>query len=111
VKAEVSPVLIDGGPFQVIGLGVLDPVLAGFGHGDAGGVRRVPALADLHRDRRVVGVRRLLLLEGFDVALAVLVHVIDHPRLLRFAPRVLPRSLSYRHVISLFEAAALSAGG
>jgi hypothetical protein len=42
----------------------------------------------------VVGIGIALLLEGLEVALAVLIDVIDHPRLAGLAARALPGSLA-----------------
>ena len=67
--------------------------LAGFRDGDAFAIRRMGPLRHLDRGRRVVGVGGLLLPERLDVALAVLVDVVDDPSFLR-AVRVGPGPLT-----------------
>jgi hypothetical protein len=82
VHVEVAPVFIDGRALQAILLGGSNPLLARLGHCDALAVCGVRAVADVHRDRRVMGVGLFLLAERFDVAFALLVDVVDDPRFL-----------------------------
>jgi hypothetical protein len=53
---------------------------------------------DLYGDFSVAGVGLLLALEGFNVAVALTVSVINDPRLFGFASRSSPLALAYRHV-------------
>src|SRR5262245_23159344 len=78
-------------------------MIAGFRHCDAAAVGSVDALAHLDVGRRVEGVRLLLAGERLDVPLAVLVDVIDHPRLFGFAAGRLPGAFADGHQLFLFD--------
>ena len=65
---EDAPILVERRALQIVGLAGLKPMLAGLRNGDA-----------VDADGRMVGIGRLLLRERLDVALALLVDVIDDP--------------------------------
>ena len=80
------PIGGDRRALQPGGIAAFQPQLGGLGDGDALAVGGMRAGADGDPDDGVMGVGIALLGEGLDVAVAVLVDVVDDPRLLA-APR------------------------
>src|SRR5262245_42635734 len=97
VQVDVLSVLPDRGALPAVRLDALDPAFRSLGNGRTLGWGCVDALVEIDFDRRVMGVGILLALECLDVAVAVLVRVIDYPGFLRLALPGRPSALAYRH--------------
>jgi len=78
---DVLPVHGERCALEAVVLAGGQPELRRFYDGDAAGLKRMRATADVDFDAGMIGVGVLLPLEGFDVALAVLIDVIDEPSL------------------------------
>src|SRR5262245_55755329 len=94
-------ILIERRALVTIGCDAADPGVAGFGNRGALARRRVHSLAHVNLDRCLIFVGVFFAPEGFNVAIAVLVNVIDNPGffLLAFASR--PSAFANRHFYPL----------
>ena len=79
---------------QASRIAALQPQLGGLGNGDALAVGGMGAGADGGSHDGVVGVGVALLREGLEMAVAVLVDVVDDPCLLRLPVEAFPGSLA-----------------
>src|SRR5262245_48051421 len=91
-------ILVDGGPLAALQLYICDPVMSGLSNRDALIWCCVDAPTHVLSDDIVAGLSVLFAVEGLDVTTALLVDVIDNPRLFSFALRRDPFALSNRHV-------------
>src|SRR6516162_9822856 len=81
----------------LIQLDFSDPIGRCLGHCNRFGDGGVNAGADVDTDLLGPRLRILFALKGLNVAIALLVDIVDHPGLLHVAISGLPSSLAYRH--------------
>src|SRR5438128_1858396 len=100
VEIDVLAVLPDRAPFPPVRFDALEPAIGSLEHSLALAWRCVLAFADVDPDLVVLSVRILLFAEGFDVAIAVLIDIVDDPRFLLLAQTGVPNALPDRHCYS-----------
>jgi len=91
------PVLLQGGPLQLLGLSPLQPIGDGLGDGRAAAGGGMGAGADIDRDLGVVGVGVLPAFKGGGVPLAVTVAIVDEPRRAGFPALGFPGAAADAH--------------
>src|SRR5262249_23799619 len=97
MKLEVLLVALQRGALQAGIGGGREPELAGLRDRDAAARSGVRSGPHVDPGRVVVGVGILLAGEGLDVAVAVLIAVVNDPRLLRLSGWTDPAPSSHRH--------------
>jgi hypothetical protein len=100
VQIQVLPILIDGGALKFALLCGCKPQPTGRRDSDALTVSRMDAMPDLNLRGRREGISLLLLIESLEMALAVLVGVVDDPGFLRLSLPGRPNSLANRHGVA-----------
>src|SRR5262245_17559684 len=98
VDIHMLPILSERTTLPALRLDALDPSFGGLGYRLALGDSGVDAVTHVLPDLIVASIGVLLTLECLDVAVAILVEVVDNPSLFGFAFRCNPLALAYRHV-------------
>src|SRR5262249_52422971 len=94
---HVLPILREGATLPALGLDAVEPAIRRHGHGDTLARRRVGARPHVHFHSGPVVVGVLLARERADMPVALLVGVVDDPRLFRLAEACHPLAFSDRH--------------
>src|SRR5262249_61897853 len=93
----MSPALRQRATLPALGFSAVEPAVRRFGYGLAFGGGSVDALGNVHPNLIVAGVGVLLALKCLDVAIAVLIGVVNDPGFLWLALAGRPFALAYRH--------------
>jgi hypothetical protein len=97
MQIQVLLIPLDGRALELVLLRRCDPQLAGGRDCDALAIGGVDAVSDLDFRGSCEGLRRLLPRESLEVALAVLIDIVDHPSFLRLALPRHPDALANGH--------------